>query len=389
MPLFAFGSNGHGQLGLGHQEDCHQPAPCPFTAKSAIASITGGGNHTLLITASGELWAVGAHDAGQLGLPSSADTTLFAPATVPSGLPREVMAAAGGWTHSVLLSTQHQVWTCGANRHGQCGIDSGDDDKHAPSATVAPSPIAIADLVRVHHIAAGLRTSWALSADGLLYGWGCNRHGRLNPSLSARNIMRPTLLALPPSLGRAVAVACGQRHTVIVANHGRSLYCLGDNRWHQLGSSDEAARTNLLSLRDIAPHLDDSVTIVEIGAGWSHTIVRLSNGEVWAWGRGDRGQLGVALPADARRRRAEPVRVALPSAAVAIAVGSEHALALLDDDDDDEHRCFAWGWNEHGNCGLGHTDDVYTPVEITWPSPPGRIRGIGAGYGTSFVWARE
>jgi alpha-tubulin suppressor-like RCC1 family protein len=166
----------------------------------------------------------------------------------------------------------------------------------------------------------------------------------------------------------------------MITNHGKSVYCVGNNRWHQLGTDDETMPANELQLRDIIPLIDETTSITDVGAGWSHTVIRLSNGQVWTWGRGDRGQLGVVLPTEIYSR-AEPRQVDLPSAAIAISVGSEHVLALLDD-----HRCYSWGWNEHGNCGLGHTNDVYIPTEIPWPTVQGRIKGIGAGYGTSFVW---
>ena len=25
---------------------------------------------------------------------------------------------------------------------------------------------------------------------------------------------------------------------------------------------------------------------------------------------------------------------------------------------------YSWGWNEHGNCGLGHTENVLTPTKV-------------------------
>ncbi|KAI8051466.1 regulator of chromosome condensation 1/beta-lactamase-inhibitor protein II [Syncephalis plumigaleata] len=385
MLLFAFGSNGNGQLGVGHQEDCHLPTPCPLIT-SDIASITGGGNHSLLVTTNNELHIAGARKAGQLGSPdSSVDSTVFASsAASQSGLPSSVIVAAAGWEHSLLLSQQGQVWTCGTNRHGQCGLS------HEPqSTTLLPHAIIGQDRStsqedtstgNIIRVAAGLRTSLALSSNGQIYGWGCNRYGQLGLPTSTRIVTAPTPIPLPSSMNGVQAIACGQRHTAMITNHGKSVYCIGNNRWHQLGTDDETVQSNELQLRDILPSFDETTIIADVGAGWSHTVIRLSNGQVWAWGRGDRGQLGVALPAEIRSR-AEPKQVDLPSAAIAIAIGSEHALALLDD-----HRCYVWGWNEHGNCGLGHTNDVYTPTEIPWSTIQGHIKGIGAGYGTSFVW---
>ena len=59
-----------------------------------------------------------------------------------------------------------------------------------------------------------------------------------------------------------------------------------------------------------------------------------------------------------------------------------------------EQKLLGWGWNEHGNMGLGHTGDVMTPTVIPIPSlstpsatieiDPPKIVGIWAGCGTSW-----
>lgn len=37
-----------------------------------------------------------------------------------------------------------------------------------------------------------------------------------------------------------------------------------------------------------------------------------------------------------------------------IRLGAEHGLAVSE-----SGKVFTWGWNEHGNCGNGSTDNVY------------------------------
>ena len=59
-----------------------------------------------------------------------------------------------------------------------------------------------------------------------------------------------------------------------------------------------------------------------------------------------------------------------------------------------EQKLLGWGWNEHGNMGLKHTEDVMSPTLISIPSistpttidaDPPKIAGIWAGCGTSWV----
>lgn len=82
---------------------------------------------------------------------------------------------------------------------------------------------------------------------------------------------------------------------------------------------------------------EQSEEIVEVAGGLGHSLALDENGDVWAWGRNDRGQLGDGTLIG----RAIPVRVAgLPRPAVAIAAGQDHSLALLDDG-----TMAAWGEN--------------------------------------------
>ncbi len=71
--VFAFGSNSSGQLGLGDFQD--RRAPCEVAGLWAlpVVSLSAGDEHSTALTANGFLFAWGANDRGQLGLPKNAD----------------------------------------------------------------------------------------------------------------------------------------------------------------------------------------------------------------------------------------------------------------------------------------------------------------------------
>ena len=83
---------------------------------------------------------------------------------VIAGLPR-IRAVAAGGEHALLLSEDGRLLSLGRSRYGQLGHGVEDD---------SPSPRVVAALqgVRVCAIAAGQRTSIAVSADGTAFGWG-------------------------------------------------------------------------------------------------------------------------------------------------------------------------------------------------------------------------
>lgn len=75
MPLFAFGSNGSGQLGLGHTEDVSIPTRCVFDDEASpqadngkVVRIAAGGNHTLVLFENGAVYAAGCNVDGRCGL---------------------------------------------------------------------------------------------------------------------------------------------------------------------------------------------------------------------------------------------------------------------------------------------------------------------------------
>lgn len=67
--MFAWGSTIHGELGLGGIEEEHILAPCAldwFGASSVIEAACGL-THSLLLTKEGKIYSCGSNDYGQLG----------------------------------------------------------------------------------------------------------------------------------------------------------------------------------------------------------------------------------------------------------------------------------------------------------------------------------
>lgn len=103
----------------------------------------------------------------------------------------------------------------------------------------------------------------------------------------------------------------------------------------------------------------------QIGAGWGSIYVLKFGGQLLSWGRNDLGQLAPKT---------------LPPLLTHIAVGSAHALAM---DADGVH---AWGWGEHGNCGLHHKKGKHNTIVYKKDLPKGqKIVYIGAGCATSWI----
>ena len=140
------------------------------------------------------------------------------------------------------------------------------------------------------------------------------------------------------------ADANGPRHKV---------FAIGDNVNGELG----LGHRNTTNAQAIEVSLPGSPS--HIAGGFAHTVARMADGSVWAWGNNGYGQLGQN---DATLAGSlTPVRVPLPVPALAVAASNVTSYALGADG-----KVYAWGGNGgYGMLGNGSADGVaHSPIEI-------------------------
>lgn len=289
--LFAFGRNDRGQLGTGDAADRATPAPVAALRGRRVVLVACGGLHTLAATETGELFACGANDHGQLGIgaPPSAAVVDFAQVRLPAcedgvgdgvAMRTALGGVAAGSAHSVALRAG-RVYAWGANAKGQCGVGSTE-----PAAVLAPVALAAFCDRSVVAVACGLEHTAAVSADGLLFTWGSEEHGQgghgalsqldaVAASGTGRgsNVSNPHPRQVKEALAhvRCVAVSCGSYHTLAMSDRG-DLYSWGLGDFGQLGhgaTSDLAAPFHLRGALQGAK-------ISSIACGGRHTLVACS-----------------------------------------------------------------------------------------------------------------
>ena len=112
-----------------------------------------GGKHSLILTNKGHIYACGYGSQGQLGL--GATENKYEPILVESLLGKKVLMIAAGANHSLCLTDQSNVYSCGYNAKGQLGLG---DEK---SVTVWTHVTALQGK-RAEKIYAGGDHSWAI-----------------------------------------------------------------------------------------------------------------------------------------------------------------------------------------------------------------------------------
>ena len=85
-------------------------------------------------------------------------------------------------------------------------------------------------------------------------------------------------------------IACGNEHSAFVTNEN-NIYTMGSNRCGQLGIRDQSVKENGSPI--LVQHMTGH-RITDISCGGMHTIVATDRGEVYSWGEGRYGALGLA-----------------------------------------------------------------------------------------------
>jgi regulator of chromosome condensation len=141
--VLACGLNCYGQLGLGDTEDRDVLTEVPALSGKGVVQIVSGQHHALALTASGELYAIGRGDGGQLGLtPTDAglppcDTATFLPRRVVLGGLKEktVVQVSANSNLSSAVCSDGSAYVWGFGESGQLGSDEFEDSMHPQRVT--------------------------------------------------------------------------------------------------------------------------------------------------------------------------------------------------------------------------------------------------------------
>lgn len=354
--VFAIGSNGSGQLGIGHKEDVSVPKPVlfrPSQPSSPIVKVAAGGNHTLLLTKSGQIYWSGDPTSGACGLGSELNVPVFQEIKLVKegdGQVGQVSLLAATWEASLAVVKDAQgrntkLFSFGAGMKGELG--AGELMVRTPTATLLKDfPPSGTEIVDLH---ACMGHAVAVLSNGEVYGWGNCRKGQAAEPAGVLHSPRKI-----EGIGFQVrrAVCCKETTCLFGDPDSGKMQVLGSDKW---------------TIRSTAP--SDAPAWKEVGASWGNVYVLTKDGGLKAWGRNDHGQLPPPnLP---------PLKK--------IAIGSEHVVALTESGD-----VLSWGWGEHGNCGPQvENNDVKGRWNVIASSkfiPEGSsIDTIGAGCATSWI----
>ncbi|PSR83755.1 ATS1 protein [Coniella lustricola] len=362
--LYALGSNGAGQLGIGHDQDVSIPRQVLFQTGAEpvapIVKVAAGGNHTLLLARNGKLYWAGDCSTGACGplaRPQNANPPPFIvqdavlPAHGEDGSAATVQFIAATWESSVITQCDPDgratvVSTFGTGHKGELG--QGQFIIRTPAITrIKDFPTPGTEIV---DLSACMGHVVAVLSNGEVWGWGNGRKGQLGLNIDGVVYEPERIEGIDFEAARAV---CGREFTMVFGRpESGKFLILGADK----AGIKSSAPTQITGWRDV-------------GASWGGAYILQDDGVLLSWGKDDHGQL--APPG-------------LPKLAN-ISVGSEHVVAITAAGD-----VLSWGWGEHGNCGpqvenndvKGRWNTIASKKYIPLGS---EIIATGAGCATSWI----
>ena len=197
---------------------------------------------------------------------------------------------------SLAVGSDGNAWAWGSNYYGQLGIDK-PDQRNTPAPVPKPADTPM-DFTYVQ-VSAGSRHSLALGSDGNAYAWGENSKGQIGDGTTTRRttpvkVMSP---ADTPADFTYTQVSGGNNYSLAVGSDGNA-YAWGSNQKGVLGINIAIwwGDTNPapMRVRDPSSPKDKSkgLQAEQVSAGYQHSLAVGSDGNAYAWGDNENGQLG-------------------------------------------------------------------------------------------------
>ncbi|CAH8463597.1 unnamed protein product [Heterobilharzia americana] len=259
-------------------------------------------------------------------------TKIFVPPEIKS-----VKKIVCGQDHSMLLSSDGVVYSCGLGSDGQTGLGHYDPvDRFTPVKGALMNE-------RVCLLSSRGDTVLALTESNKLYAWGNNEYGQIWPFDQNVQVAEPVHLNLDHCIvptesnvsadsvhiGEVQSIACAGSMCCIVNKIGQVFVwgygCIG------LGPKvNFSPRPTLIPPGLFMPAVVDSPSRVNyISAGLHHFIVQNTDGLLWAWGapRGGLYCLGLGTQVSKNAdNQTYPMPLLLPIKSTRVACGVDHTV---------------------------------------------------------------
>jgi alpha-tubulin suppressor-like RCC1 family protein len=199
---------------------------------------------------------------------------------------------------------------------------------------------------KVTTFAYGSYHTLALTQNGELFAWGGNSLGQLGDVLTTGS-SKPKQITNIESKSKIIDMACGMAHNLALTEDGE-VFAWGCNDYGQVGSD---------SYKGLPIKVDIKDKVTAISCGFNHSMVLTKSGQVYSWGHNRFGQLGI----DNNKDQNKPQLIDIGKKVIIqkICCGNDHNLLLSKD-----REVYTFGKNSCGQLGIGNKENKNEPVKI-------------------------
>ncbi|KAJ8569897.1 hypothetical protein K7X08_006474 [Anisodus acutangulus] len=369
--IWSWGAGTEGQLGTGKLQDEHHPQLIQYSLSSfcPISHLSCGGAHVIALTLGGRVLTWGRGTSGQLG--HGEMVNCLHPKSLESLEGIFITHASAGWNHSGFVSDTGYVFTCGDGSFGQLG--HGDYISRC-----SPEQVLHFKTRHVQQVACGMRHSLVLlkgDTEDLIYGFGSGKRGQLGISDDKQKLVSTPQVTLGFENVKIKSVTANGDHSAAISVNGH-LYVWG----RAFCRAPDVYRPRRVTT---------DLLFSQVALGWNHALVLTCDGEVYILGRYNYNVPTGAQNANMMKHISEDVGVMQrvldfdSTKVVQIGAGAEHSAVVTADNG----LVMTWGWGEHGQLGLGDTNDQTGPQVVSLIDEQSRKPCVGRVYcGSGFTF---
>ncbi|KAL6054785.1 RUN and FYVE domain-containing protein 2 [Balamuthia mandrillaris] len=311
---FSWGAGSNGRLGHGHERDRFTPLFIEGLSGRHVIQVACGENHSVALTASGQVYAWGMGADGRLGFGD--EETVLTPFEVNALEGLQVVYVACGRATTAAVTSEGHLYMWGRNENGALGIED---------TAVQLTPVRIdVDGQKVSRVQCAATYTAAITERGQVYTWGDGTNGVLGHG-DESDVLKPTKVRALEGV-TIVRIATGGSHMIALGTGGK-IYTWGEGSRGQLGKGKSVQQSSAPLLVD-APFQDlAGDEVIQIAAGAASSVALTKDGLLFSWGHGANGRLGhghesdIYVPTVVEAMSRKKVRE--------IACGGSHCTAMI------------------------------------------------------------
>jgi alpha-tubulin suppressor-like RCC1 family protein len=218
--VFAFGNNNRGVLGFGNEIEVNELTINEHLSHKQIIDFKNSFRHVIALTIGGKFYCWGCNKYGVLGNGKN-DCKICSPELNKYLSNKKIIDICCGECYTLVLTNSGEVYAWGRNEFGQIGNEKSGGNE----CQLIPIKVNGFNDEKVKQISCGFEHSMALTESGRVFSWGSNKSRQLGHNNKDYRVNKPSPVLLSNEIQK---ISCGQYHSLLLSRDA-DIYWFGCN----------------------------------------------------------------------------------------------------------------------------------------------------------------